>query len=89
MQEQIFLLTIVYTGNSGTQVIKGWLKEILIGKVTRYMGVTVDSLHSTPHGLVIKCSARIAHNNNVSVEMMRNYLDDVPSPYKVTEISKR
>lgn len=89
MQEQIFSLTVVHHGDLSTQVVKDWLRETLTSKVSRYIGMVVESFSSAAAGRVVQCSLRVVHGGDVSVAMMKEYLADTPETFKIAEISKR
>lgn len=89
MQEQIFSLSIEYYGDLSTQIIKDWLKEVLAGKVSRCIGMVAEGFGSTPGGRMLQGSLRIVHNENVSVDTMKNFLANTPASFKITAIAKR
>lgn len=89
MQEQIFSLTIEYYGDFSTQTVKDWLKEVLTGKIARYIGLAAENFGSTPGGRMIQGSLRIVHNDDVPVDMMKSLLANTPATFKILTISKR
>jgi hypothetical protein len=88
MQEQVFTVTIAYEDEISLQVIKDWLKAALADKVTRYIGVVVDSYGGSASGRTIRVSLRLIHNEPLPAATLKSYLTDPPAAFTL-EIEKR